>query len=132
MQLNRSSSLALVRIMSVILFIVLIGSYATWRSLNYFRGPKIIISSPANWSTITDHSAIISGQAQRISDIRLNGRSISIDEKGNFSETVIIFPGMNYETVSVNDQFGRSASQQLVLFGKNELPSQTEASTTKK
>jgi hypothetical protein len=47
----------------------------------------------------------------------LNGQTITVDEAGNFSQTIIVFPGMNILTFHAHDQFGRDTDKQLQLFG---------------
>ena len=60
---------------------------------------------------------MIKGVVERAKNMLLNGNEINIDEKGDFSETIIVFPGINLITLTAKDQFGRSAIQLITLVG---------------
>ena len=117
MQFTRSVSLRLLKIVSISVITVLIIAYAIWRSLNYVRGPHIEIFAPTNGSTITTSSTIVHGQTARAENLTLNGRQIIVDQKGDFSETVALFPGQNILTLVATDQFGRNATTEIQLVG---------------
>ena len=117
MPLTRTTFLRIIKISSGILVVLLIAAYALWRSLNYTRGPHIIITSPTNGASISASTTMIRGQVERADDISLNGRAITIDERGNFSETIIIFPGTNIITFEARDQFNRSVQEQIQVLG---------------
>lgn len=102
--------------MSLLLLIVII--FILLRSLNYIRGPEIIIKYPLNGDVIASSSIKIQGQAKRIVKIMLNDFPITIDEQGNWNENLIIFPGLNKITIKVQDQFGRIRIKQLDIVGK--------------
>lgn len=78
-------------------------------------GPEIIIFEPRNGSTIATSTVLIRGQALRIQDISLNNRPILIDEQGNFSETLLLFPGYNVSLISAQDKFDRTIEYKLEL-----------------
>ncbi len=117
MSLTRSVISRLIKIVGIILIAGLIISYAAWRSLNYARGPSIVILDPPQGSTIIETRAIIRGKALRVNNLSLNGQPISIDEQGNFADIISIFPGVNVITLRGQDQFGRSTDAQLQLVG---------------
>lgn len=111
----RTRNIKILRIAVMIVVAVIVIGYAIMRSLNYARGPEIIVRYPENGSATTSQSVELSGQAVRISDISLNGRPISVDEAGNFRETVVIFDGVNIWTIQAHDQFGREISRQMQI-----------------
>ena len=117
MPITRTTFLRLIKISSGILIVLLIAAYALWRSLNYARGPHIIITSPTNGASISASTTIIRGQVERANDISLNGKAITIDEHGNFSETIIIFTGTNILTFVAHDQFKRTVQEQIRVLG---------------
>ena len=122
MAFTRTTNLRLLRIgIAVVLTLVIVG-YALSRSLNYARGPTIQIISPANYSGVSSSTVTITGKADRINDLTLNGGAISVDQQGNFSETVIIFPGLNKLNFVAYDQFKRSIQKELDLVGKVDFP----------
>lgn len=123
MNLHRSSSLNLLKIGSAILVITIIIIYAIFRSFNYARGPKIDIIEPVNGSAISTSTTAIIGKVERSNLVLLNNQPISIDEKGNFKENIIIFHGINTLTITAKDQFDRQVTKQIQILGQNELPS---------
>ena len=132
MKLTRSTNLRLIRFISIAIIAGLIIAYAIWRSLNYARGPVIEIFQPTNGSSIASSTVVINGRADRVNSLKLNGDTISVDEKGNFSQTLIVFPGLNIITLDASDQFGRSTRTELQLVGTyvNSLMTNATSATT--
>lgn len=101
---------------SVFLIIgIIIISYAYFAIKDYVKGPEISIIEPINGSTISTSTVLIKGQALRIQDITLNNRPLLIDEQGNFSETLLLFPGYNVSLISAKDRFHRTIEYKLEL-----------------
>ena len=119
MDLNRTTTLRLIRYGLIALGIIIIALYALSRSLNYIHGPVINIFQPINGSAIASSTVTIIGQALRVNSLSLNGKDVFIDESGNFKETILVFHGMNTITLSAKDQFGRSIKKELELVGVN-------------
>lgn len=116
MTLTRTSFLRLTKIIGAIIIIALIASYAIWRSSNYARGPHIILVEPSNFASIDATTTHVIGRVERAHIITLNGRTITIDENGNFDETIVLFPGTNVLTLEAKDQFERNIQQQIRVF----------------
>jgi len=114
---NRTNNLSILKYAAVFVLAALIVAYAIWRSLDYARGPVIEIFSPTNGISTTSNTVTIRGRADRVNTISLNGRVISIDEQGNFSETVLVFPGENLISLTAHDQFGRQTETIVNIVG---------------
>jgi len=123
MNLTRTSYIRLLRTSLAGVLILVIVAYAIWRSLNYARGPAITITSPANGSSVDTETAEIAGRVDRVNNLTMNGQAISIDQQGNFDETVIVFPGTNKITFAASDQFGRNTAKELDLVGTTDFKS---------
>ena len=117
MYLTRTNWLRIIRIGIASLLAILIVAYAISRSLNYARGPKIDIFQPLDGSAIASSTVMIVGRAERINSLSMNGQTVFVDEMGNFTETVIVFKGMNTLTFDAKDQFGREVKKELDLVG---------------
>lgn len=117
MDLNRTGILRIIRLSVIAVVALLIVAYAVWRSLNYARGPEIDISEPLSGSSIHSSTALIRGRAVRVNGLSLNGNPLSISETGDFSVSVVIFPGINVETFRGSDQFGRNMEKQVIILG---------------
>lgn len=92
---------------------MIIIAYALWRSFSYARGPHITIIEPRNHSSTASTTIQVVGRVERANQITLNGKAITIDEQGNFNETVVIFSGANILTLVAHDQFNRTVSEQV-------------------
>ncbi len=115
-------TLRIIKLITIGFIVSIVIGYAIWRSLNYFRGPEIVVFEPINGSSIATSTAIIRGQAERINNILLNGSPIVIDEQGNFGQIITIFPGINILTFNASDQFDRKTNLELRLLGTVDLP----------
>jgi hypothetical protein len=117
MNFNRTATLRLIRWSLIGLGALLIVIYAFSRSLNYIHGPRINIFQPINGSAVASTTVTIIGRADRVNSLLLNGKTVFIDEAGNFKETILLFPGMNIVTLTAKDQFGRTTQDELDLVG---------------
>ena len=115
--MQRTKTIKLIKICIIILILVTIGGYATWRSLDYARGPRITIIEPLDGSVIMASTTTIVAHVERVKDVTLNGKSVSIDENGTLHEILIIFPGMNIITLTAHDQFNRDVRIQIRIVG---------------
>jgi len=115
---SRTQNLRLIKTTGVLILAFIIIIFAIFRSFNYISGPSLEIYSPINGANIESSTIKVTGQALRINKITLNGNPITIDEQGNWSETLIIFPGLNTITIEAQDQFGRINKKQLDIVGR--------------
>ena len=104
---TRTTTIRLIKLLGILILAGIIIAYAIWRSLNYTRGPVINIIEPLNGSSTASTTITIRGIVERVNNIYLNGNALSIDEQGHFSETIIVFPGLNKISLKARDQFGR-------------------------
>ena len=114
---SRTSTLRIIRWSLIGLGALIIGLYALSRSLNYIHGPRIEIFQPINGSAIASTTVTIIGRADRVNSLSLDGKTVFIDEAGNFKETILLFHGLNIVTFTAEDQFGRTTQNKLQLVG---------------
>ena len=117
--MTRTSLLRLLKIGASVLLVLIVAGYSIWRSSDYARGPRITISEPADWSSIQASTTPIKGIVERAHIVTMNGKSVSIDEAGNFNEIILVFPGTNLVTFIAKDQFGRTIEKRLILTKPN-------------
>ncbi len=91
---------------------VVIG-YALFATHDFILGPSLSITEPQSGSSFALPMIHIKGIVERIREISLNGRPITIDDKGNFDEVVLLAPGYNIFTLEIKDKFGRSKEYRL-------------------
>jgi hypothetical protein len=114
---------------SIILVILIIIGYSYITSHSLITGPSITVTtingassslpvSGVIYASVGTSTAIINGIAQRVQSISFNGNPIVIDEAGNFSQIVTLFPGFNAETLIGQDAFGHTTKVELDLNRK--------------
>ncbi len=96
------------------LFFALLFAYALYEAWGMLYGPQIVIPE----ETIVVHEAytLISGRAERITELRLNGARIPVTEEGEFSEAYLLAPGTNYLILEALDARGRSTEETVTII----------------
>ncbi len=91
----------ILKIASLAVFSLILIIYALFRSSDLIFGVKI-----KNVNLKTEERIIkITGNAKNAVNLSLNGREISVDGRGNFSETVALLPGYNIVSLQALDKF---------------------------
>ena len=90
------------------IFFLLIIIYAFFRSKDLVFGVKIKNVNIVDGATVTGSILPITGNAQNAVDLTLDGREISIDNAGNFNETIALLPGYNVIDIYAKDKFNNS------------------------
>lgn len=114
----------LIRIVLTLFFILLIG-YALYEARGILYGPAI--NMPEEAIHVTEQSTLIRGRAERITELRLNGKQIPVTESGQFEETFLLAPGSNYFFLEARNARGRIAQKTLVIIY---TPPETHSTTT--
>lgn len=96
----------LIKYISLSVFFVLILIYAFFRSHDLIFGIKIKNVNLVDGAKVENNIQKITGNAKNAKNITLNGREISIDEKGNFDETIALLQGYNIISIRAQDKFG--------------------------
>ena len=101
----------IVKITGFSIFFLLILIYAFFNSKDLIFGVKIrnvnLNGLPAqSGSTVTNNVMEIKGVAKNAIFLSLDGREISVDQKGNFDETIALLPGYNIISIKAKDKFG--------------------------
>lgn len=91
---------------SLFVFFVLILIYAFFRSHDLIFGVQIKDVNITDGMETTESIQKITGNAENAILLSLNDREISIDEKGNFNETIALLLGYNVVTIKAKDKFG--------------------------
>ncbi len=91
------------------LFFILVVGYAYYEARGVLYGPNIEIASEV--TEVSDPYIEIQGKAERISDLSMNGRPISVTEDGAFNEPYLLAPGLNRIMLDATDRYGRTAQE---------------------
>ena len=100
----------IIRITLILFFVLLVG-YAIYEAQGIFYGPVIDVPSAA--ITVSDPYTIIKGRAERITELRLNGTTISVTENGEFEEPYLLAEGSNRLFLDARDARGRTARKTI-------------------
>ena len=112
----------------VILVSLIIVGYAFDRSKNLLEGPVIELITPVAGQTVTDSVIPVAGTARNIAKLTLNGRAISVNEKGEFLEPLIVSPGYTVMTITAEDKFGKRRELELPLYREKRATTTSQTS----
>ncbi len=113
MNTDAKKILKIVLLSVLLLFIVV---YAFFTSKDLIFGVKITNVNIVDGSKVTDNVLKITGNAKNAVDLTLDGREISVDQKGNFNETIALSPGYNIVSIKAKDKFGKSDEKDYKLM----------------
>lgn len=100
----------------VVIFIIGILGYIYFRSQALLEGPQITIVEPLSGKTFYTDLITISGTAENIAAITMNGQAVFVTGEGVFEEQLVLSPGYNIITVFGEDKFGKTTEKTLELY----------------
>ncbi|MFH1200966.1 MAG: hypothetical protein V1484_01400 [bacterium] len=101
-----SNAKKIVKIGGLFIFFILIIIYAILGSKDLIFGVKIKNVNLVDGSTVTENIIKLTGIAKNAINLTLDGREISVDQSGNFSETIALLSGYNIINIKAKDKFG--------------------------
>ncbi len=106
----------ILKITCLALFFIFIVSYAFFSSKDLVFGVKIKNVNIMDGAKVTESVMKITGNAKNAISLTLNGREISIDQKGNFNESLAFLSGYNIINLKAQDKFGNSDEKNYKLM----------------
>ena len=83
--------------------------YILWQARYLIAGPQITLEAePARIGN--ERIITLSGTAENISSISLNGRQIFTDTHGRFAEALVLENGYTIATIAATDRYGRTTT----------------------
>lgn len=89
-----------------ILLAFLVLSYVIFQARFFIAGPQVVLTGELSIIQ-NERSVTLEGNAQNITEITLNGRTISTDESGTFQESVVLENGYTIVSIQAKDRYGR-------------------------
>lgn len=89
--------------------------YCLFQARFIILGPQITITSHENGVVVEEAVVTLSGKARNAAWLSLNDRQIFTDEKGLWSEKLILSEGLSIMTLKVRDRFGRERVASISL-----------------
>ncbi|MEN9604361.1 MAG: Glucodextranase, domain [Candidatus Parcubacteria bacterium] len=85
------------------------------------RGPNIVLTcGHCDHITSDANTYTLEGQTSNISEIHLGNKKIYISSKGEFAETVLLYPGENMLSLHAKDRFGKEVKKDVIVYYKGE------------
>ena len=109
------SVISIVRISAVLLLGIIIVGYSIFQAWKLISGPIITVYTPQNGATYNQTLIEIDGRAKNVAYINLDDRKIFTDKDGDFSEKILLSPGLNTVVLSATDKFGAKTEKKLEL-----------------
>lgn len=103
----------LIRIALSLFFLILVG-YALYEARGILYGPAIDV--PDDAVIATEPLTHIRGRAERITELRLNGKQIPVTEEGEFDEPFLLAEGANHLILEARDARGQTARETLLII----------------
>lgn len=98
-----------------VLALIILG-YSGFQARKIVEGPELKVTSLKTGAIVKDPLIEIKGSAYNIKEISLDDRPIYIDEKGNFNEKLLLFPGYNIIRLKAGDKFGKVTEKTLEVI----------------
>lgn len=99
------------------LLFLFIAVYAFFNTRDLVFGVKIRNVELTRGEAEKHNVVAITGNAKNAKLLTINGREISIDQKGDFSETIALLLGYNIVTIRAEDKFGTQDEKHYQLTG---------------
>lgn len=113
------NSLITTRTVALILTVVTVG-YGIFEARSVMTGPELRLRSPTAGSTIESPSFVVEGTAKNVTRLRINGRAVTTNQTGAFSETFVTLDGYGMLLLEAENRFGRSTKSEIAYMGKPE------------
>ena len=69
--------------------------------------PKLTLSEPSSDITVAGNSVVIAGKGEIGAEVFINNQPVLADPGGNFTETLLLSPGLNVVEVSAKNKFDK-------------------------
>src|SRR3990167_5254127 len=110
-----------------VFFLIVLG-YAYYEARGLLFGPSITVSSSV--TEVREPFIMIRGQADRISSLSMNGKTIPVTEDGAFEEPYLLSAGYNRIVLDASDKYGRTRRQAIEIVYTPPATSEATSSQT--
>jgi hypothetical protein len=97
-------------------FFIMIFALSNTRLLS--RGVYLSINGIEDGMIYTQSVLNVVGNAKRSAHLTVNGREVTINQSGEFSDTLVLLPGYNIIRISAEDKFGKKTEQIFEVIRK--------------
>lgn len=106
------------RLELVLLAVLVIASvlYGLFRAYPLVAGPSITIYAPSDGDYVASTTFEVSGRVERANVITVQGRPITIDTEGHFSETLVAQTPYTILVLVATDAYGETISKSIKVI----------------
>ncbi len=105
----------LIRYGLIAFFLIVLG-YAYFEGRALLKGPTIDISPRV--MEVSESFITVSGTAERITSLSMNGKEIAVTETGAFEEGYVLVPGYNRIVLRASDRYGKTTERVVEIVYK--------------
>lgn len=102
----------------LVVLVIIALSYGAFRAYPLFAGPKITILNLEDGDSVASTTFQITGNVVRAKEITLQGKLITIDDHGNFTETLVASPPYTILVLVATDTYGATTTNILRVIPK--------------
>jgi hypothetical protein len=88
-------------------------AYGAFRAYPLVAGPSITVYNPADGDYVASTTFEVSGRVKRANVITLQGKPITIDTEGHFSETLVAQAPYTILVLVATDSYGETVSKTM-------------------
>ena len=111
--------LLLTSLLAILLLVVLI--YGIYRVYPRLVGPKIEVYLPTDGDTVHEDTFVVTGKVTRVKKIKIQGREITIDQEGIFTERLVSHAPYTILVIEAVDRYNKEVQKVLYIQkGKKE------------
>ncbi len=94
-----------------------ICALTTYEFRRVWNGPGITLAcKDCSGLTSEENTYRLSGTTSNISEMQLGNKKIYVNSKGEFDETVLLYPGDNIITLRAKDRFGKEVKKEIGVY----------------
>jgi len=109
------------------IFFLIVIAYAYFEARGLLYGP--VINTTSEVTVSHDRFITIHGSAERIAELSMNGKQLSVTEQGAFEEPYLLSNGYNRIVLRARDKYGRT-SEKVVEIIYEPLPMATSSTSS--
>lgn len=99
---------------------VFIVAYSIFQTRSLAKGVDLSVHGINDGAVFDGNLLTLSGQATHAKHIMINDREILVDKNENFSEELILSPGLNIITIKAEDKFDKKTDVAYRVFYKED------------
>ncbi len=101
-----------------IILLLITCTYGIFQARILIQGPSLTVFSPLPGETITTKLIEITGNTKNVNNVSVNGKIITMNTDGAFSEKMITPNGYGYILIEAKNRFGHTTKKRIKFVGK--------------